>query len=311
MTYKYRSARCKVEDIDLLRQFRRRRKQWIDWLHGPIRKEITGMMTDDTLFHTINEARGIAQKAPKKSVMFNGLTGAFIDRGHVHIQLMAIRRLLDRRRDTISVHNLLADIKRNKRLITRENYVAYDGLPYEYEDIHERWIRSLPMDGGPTMRRVPSEGPKAWMASQRVHERFDQLSDVVADNRSRTDLIQNRMFRDLFSRLKECSDIENAASEVIAHIPAKEFHGRTRSRKFKITLHNIEKAQRAICKVVTIIDGPLLWESSSTLVAMPHYGHLVGFEKGWTTEKGLRALYDIWTQRSEEVDGWANFQWPS
>jgi len=51
--------------------------------------------------------------------------------GHVANQVLAIRRLADDG-SIISLRKLFKDIKRNFELFTRENYVCFDGLPYDY-----------------------------------------------------------------------------------------------------------------------------------------------------------------------------------
>ncbi len=59
--------------------------------------------------------------------------------GHVATQVLAIRRLVDDRHgDIISLRRLVKDLRRNFALFTRENYVCFDGLPYDYEAVrHE------------------------------------------------------------------------------------------------------------------------------------------------------------------------------
>src|SRR5439155_4784372 len=55
-----------------------------------------------------------------------------LDRGYVFTQVLAIQKLLDNREDVISVRRLLKDVRKHRGVITREVYVAGDGLPYDY-----------------------------------------------------------------------------------------------------------------------------------------------------------------------------------
>ena len=49
------------------------------------------------------------------------------------MQVLAIRRLTDTTKNVLSLSKLLQDIRSHRQLLTRENYVAFDGLPYHYE----------------------------------------------------------------------------------------------------------------------------------------------------------------------------------
>lgn len=287
------------------------------WLHGPIRQDITNMVANDVLFRTINEARRLAVEQPRRSVEFNALVLGLFDKGFATAQLMAIRRLVDRRSDVISLHRLIRDMTEKRHLITRETYVAYDGLPYDYEPIHARYLGRLARDikerGGSVTGQMPSKGPKSWVASERLHRQFDKLSGKSPSERQRSDLINKENFRDLNMRLKNCENMEKTATESIAHIPdPKRRPSRARGSSHNITLNNIEKAQRALCEIVTIIDGPLLWETSWTLVAIPQFNHLANLDKAWTTTKNLRTLQQFWDQREREIESWTRvgIEWP-
>ncbi len=317
MRYHYAPDRCKVNDRQNLKRFREERKKWITWLHGPIRQEITNMMTDDVLFRTINEARRLAVEQPKRSVEFNALVVDLFDKGFATAQLMAIRRLVDRSSGVISLHRLISDITQKRDLITREAYVAYDGLPYDYEPVKARYVARVPREseerGGPVTGQMPSKGPKAWLRSERLHRQFDKLSGKSPSERQRIDLINKRNFRDLNARLKNCANMEKTATEAIAHIPdTKRRPSRARGPSYDITLKNIEKAQRALCEIVTIIDGPLLWESSWTLVAMPQFNQLANLDKAWATKRNLRTLQQFWDEREREIESWTRVgvEWP-
>jgi hypothetical protein len=59
--------------------------------------------------------------------------------GYVATQILAIRRLVDdRNADVIPIRGLVKDISRNFALFTRENFVCFDGLPYDYDAVRRR-----------------------------------------------------------------------------------------------------------------------------------------------------------------------------
>lgn len=320
MAYKYKLGRCKVKDKDRLREFRQLRKKWISWINGPIIIEIASMMTNDVLFRTINEARRIATEKPDDTVDFNGHVAHLLDAGFVTAQLMSIRRLVDESDDVISLRRLYGDLKKHKHLITREIYVCYDGLPYDFAPVRQKQLfRAAVRNGSPLVaRRVPNEGPRAWAASQRLHEQFDKLSSKGPTHRQRGDCIRGAIFKDIESRFDLCSKMRRAATEKIAHLPdpktwrqdRKQNPGIAKGRAYAITLGNIRQAQRAICQISHIISGSLLWNASYSLVAIPPYDYLKHFDKGWCSKENLNKLRRFWEQQANAVDEWTNFEWP-
>ena len=56
-----------------------------------------------------------------------------LDQGYVLSQVLSIQKLLDDGRGVISVKRLLKDVRKHRKLITREAYVAGDGTPYDYD----------------------------------------------------------------------------------------------------------------------------------------------------------------------------------
>jgi hypothetical protein len=83
------------------------------------------------------------QKTDEESVVSaqSGLLAHFLDQGYVATQVLAIRRLLDSRKDVFSLRRLLDNITTHQHLITREIYVCNDGLPYD----SEAW-QSVPLE---------------------------------------------------------------------------------------------------------------------------------------------------------------------
>ena len=63
-------------------------------------------------------------------------------------------------KDRISLPRLINDLRKNLRLFTRENFVGFDGLPYDYEAAQQRvMLRQLTKGGGPF--RGERTGPDA------------------------------------------------------------------------------------------------------------------------------------------------------
>src|SRR5258708_10542607 len=105
--------------------------------------------------------------------------------GHVATQVLAIRRLVDDgNSDIISLRRLVKDMRRNFALFTRENFVCFDGLPYDYEAVQRKEM----------MERIgagvfwgETSGPAAHSTSRMAHEQFDRLACIRPENRRRED----------------------------------------------------------------------------------------------------------------------------
>ena len=183
--YKYPLDQCDVSDKDSCQKFRDKRQEWMECLIGDdphaISKQLSSVVWDYTLFCTVNELRRAAEDENDDSAGFNGPVIRMWDAGFASLQATAIRRLIEKPKTNpnwavISIRSVLKDIEDNLGLITRENYVCYDGLPYDYDAVHDKWLASLPKTkSGVHAGVMPTTGPTAWHSSQMHHESFDRL----------------------------------------------------------------------------------------------------------------------------------------
>ncbi len=129
---------CDVTDRDALAAYRARQAIWLRRLrtddHHAIWPQIYSMTLGDLTFQTIAHVAN----ADSESALHNPLISRSLIQGYAASQGLAIRRLVDRRRDVISLHRLLLDIKRHRSLLTREIYVSGDGLPYDTANALQR-----------------------------------------------------------------------------------------------------------------------------------------------------------------------------
>jgi hypothetical protein len=136
--YAYSIAQCDVaaEKRAALESYRDKRRLWLSWIdadeHHAIWQVLSAMVWTDvsfkvlTYFATNDESNGLDNSL---------LTEALLN-GNVATQVLAIRRLIDdSNSDVISLRRLVKDLRRNFGLFTRENYVCFDGLPYDYEAV--------------------------------------------------------------------------------------------------------------------------------------------------------------------------------
>jgi hypothetical protein len=137
--YEYQLADCDVTDKRALKSYRAKRATWLSWIntdeHHAIWDVLSRMVWTDVSFRSMTQfAIDDENSALHNSILTEALIG-----GHLATQVLAIRRLVDNRGDdVISLRKLLKDIRSHFTLLTRENYVCFDGLPYDYEAVQRR-----------------------------------------------------------------------------------------------------------------------------------------------------------------------------
>jgi hypothetical protein len=112
---------------------------WLSWIdtdeHHAIWRVLSSMAWTDVSFRALIH---FAVNDENNGLNSSLLAEALLD-GHVATQVLAIRRLMDDgNSDIISLRRLVKDLRRNFALLARENYVCFDGLPYDYEAVQQK-----------------------------------------------------------------------------------------------------------------------------------------------------------------------------
>lgn len=318
MEYRYQISECDVRlsEHPRLMRFRERLCQWHIWLFEDdhsIWQQIHGMLWNDMVWRTINEARRLAIENPSPAVGFNSAVALFIDQSYAADQLLSIRKLTEQnnRGDSITLFRLLEDMKKNSDLFTRELYVCHDGLPFDPKPVRERSLQKRAEEarknGGVHVRWIPTFGPEAYDTSTRCHGNFDQLMAAVDRPVSRDDALEPKLFDDVKSKLGFCGGINKVASKLIAHAADASSRGQVDERD--ITLNKITACHRIICRVATYISGPLLNIGGGDLVPTPQFNQLQNFEKSWLDPNNLDTLHEFWRKRADRAESWVQGDW--
>ena len=306
--YKYPIDQCDILDKGKGELFRQKRTKWIAWLHGDdthsITRQISSILWDYALFLTVNELRRIAAAEPEEGVGINGPVIRLFDAGFATTQAVAIRRLIEKpKRDpkwsVISLRRVLNEIEQNVDLMTRENCVCYDGLPYDYNLVYQQWQSSLP--NGVHSGSLPMQGPDAFPMSESVHKNFDILAQVAPNRRSRNDRIKIDILKHLESEIKKCESIKKYVDKFIAHAAAPETRASLSDEDKGITLERLETYHKIIYQVASFISGQLLWESNLGGLPVPQYNHLKNLDKRWTATKNMEKAHKKWDKYKKEV----------
>jgi hypothetical protein len=301
--YEYPIDQCDVENRSALIAFRQKRCQWLSWLktdeHHAISPLISSMAWNDVVFRTIWRITEI----DPGSGLYNPLLAEALIEGHFAIQVLAIRRLMDRRRGIISLWRLLEDIKKNISLFTRENFVAYDGLPYDYEATAHRVMVHL--GWGPFW--AARSGPDAHWPSKRAHEVFDRLARTAPASRSRTDRVPKAVIDTLFGWLtsSEADQLVEWSHAFLAHAADRTSRQRIDLAAARPSLEKISSVLRCFVRVAEAVQGYVLFDSGhGMIVPTPQFNQFDRLASPLLASGGRDDLGDVWEQLAKERDGY-------
>lgn len=309
---------CDVEDKDSLKQFRRKRAEWLDWIDGGDRHDISTqlwLMTRSYIaFRIMNEARRLVFQKNIESPIRNNLLFEFSTTGFVTTQALAVRRLdemeaKDPARQIISLRRLVTDMQIHSKLFTRENFVGFDGAPYDPEPAKTRWLQRLqdeapgsPDDVACHVEEYKTSGSDAWLHSEQLHCAFDDLSGVQADKRTRSDVIPGQVFKSLV-RTIDCPSIQRArglANKTIAHAATLDSRARSVFKNPGISFNDIDLAHKALITAAQFVSAGLLSETNLQPVPTPQYDPFEHLDAGGfdvATMRRLRRLANVLAQR--------------
>lgn len=303
--YAYPISQCDVLESSrsALQAYRDKRRQWLSWIdtdeHHAIWDVISSMVWRDAAF---NALRHFAV-SNESNALNNPLLGEALIDGHVAMQVLAIRRLVDNRNDVISLRRLLKDLRSHFVLFTRENCVCFDGLPYDYEAVQQREMtKRIEAGGGP--RWGERSGPNAHATSQMMHKQFDELAGIDPANRLRADQLPISLLVTIEKWLVE-SDADGLAKwshAFLAHAGGPE--QRERLANQLVTANKITGAIKAVARVTEGVSRWLLFASGRTNALMP-VAQFNPFEKldvQIMEPNSLQDAWNLWHQLSAERD---------
>ena len=301
-TYNSRIEDCDVIDQVSLNKYRAKREEWLEWyeLHNDepnsIQQQILSMIFIDLL---PNDGQATSGSGPEYSAK-SGLLAHLLDQGYVATQVLAIRRLLDKRKDVVSLRRLFDDIVAHKHLFTREIYVGHDGLPYEFD----AW-KALPPSIEKQIWGIEAPGLSQFLMSRQLHEKFDRLSGVQAANRQRSDLVR----QEVFDRLKQWLESPSAerlitlSHKFLAH--AADVNSRGSLSYSGIQLSDVTEVHRDVIRIERAITDELLFIGIvRNVVPMTPLGFLKGLDHPYVQTEFKAKMEEHWKQLADERDEW-------
>jgi hypothetical protein len=301
--YEYSIAQCDIppERRSALEAYRTKRTQWLEWLdsdeHHAIWTNVSALVWNDVSFRALAQ---LAEDNPESS-LGNTLLAEKLVNGHVATQVLAIRRLADNRSDVISLRRLIKDVRRNFELFTRENYVCFDGLPYDYEPIMRKDVEARAGQGS---FWSATKGPDAWGASTIVHAHFDKLSGANPASRRREDRLPVALVDTAEAWLDDshAGELVDWSHAFLAH--AGSVQSREDLRQAIVNNNRITDVIKIIARVAEAISAEILYASGRLNGLMPtaQFDQFQSLDKPVMRADQEMQAHDMWRRSSNERD---------
>lgn len=248
-------------------------KSWGDCLKGDdpnsIFQQISTMIWDTAIFHIIIEARQSQIRKNPQDPEINGALHSFIDRNYFQSQSAFIRRLTDQsygltgKKGIYSIGALINDIGSYKAELTRETYLKFRNMPYDYTEIQKKRKEFFRNQPSGKAFFVPPEFD--WESIEEAHQIFDRLSGTTHNNRNPNDLVAERVFVRLQEKLSACQDITKYVDKFIAHSATRESRSIQNETTSAITFRHLWKAHQIIFEVAEFLSVILFSEGHMAL----------------------------------------------
>jgi hypothetical protein len=302
--YQFPVERCDVPAgrCALLTEYRAFRRKCLEYLRGDVPSSVMNQVYHlawhTAVFRTLNEARRLE---PDRLV--NGAMWELLTEGYANIMTLGIRRLVDKDPRTDSVWNVITQIERRPELLRRENFVCFDGLPYDHARVLRARVRSADFANG-KVSYVPTTGPEAWGISQLMHEAFDALAGYP-ERRRRLDTVHPEILEKLKAMLNHETvvTVRTMADRVVAHA---ERIGEEEMLPI-VTYDTIDTALKHVVGAASFLSSHFFYDTAfGSVVPVPQFNVLEALDQPWVTTGNLPALHEHWHQISNAMGDWAN-----
>jgi hypothetical protein len=313
--YAYDVDRCSVQDKARLRAFRNKRSEWVGWLERDachnIWSQLHLIMWNDAVYRCLNEARRFASEI-NPTASLSGMLGEFLDRGYLSTQILDICKLTDRsnegpERGVISLRRLLDDIRNHRDLLTRENFVSYDGLPYDYAAVRQAYFDNLTPAQRGKVRWMATKGPDAWGISEIKHSAFDKLSGVAPDERTRTDLIHNDVFQTIenWFAVPILRKLRTHRNKFVGHAAGEISRQNAPLDRLGVSLDELAEAQRVVVRIATAIGSHILYDTAlGGVVPTPQFNVFEYLEMPVIRAENMAEIADWWRSHRSGREEW-------
>lgn len=243
----------------------------------------------DSIYRTFNEGLRLAKSTARRKKIPKSLV-EYIHRAHVSDVVITLRKLYDdKKQGTYAVNSLRTVTQKmldNAHLFTRENYITFDGIPYE------------------------ANGNLDWKTKTIVqgrHSMFDLLCGTPAENqRKRNDEVYPEILKRLHQGTAIRSEIETFANKFLAHSSAKNNRPDEKLAFANLRLARIQLQYKSLIwslqQIARLVGEPVLTE-----VAVPQFDVLADWENGLFDNSIKRRLHKYWNGRMKWWRKWTDY----
>jgi hypothetical protein len=285
-----------------LKEYRDFRRKCLEYIRGEaetsVMNQVHSLAWYAAVFGTLNEARRI-----ESDRAINGALWELTTAGYASLMTLGIRKLVDKDPRTDSLWNVIDLIRKCPELLTREKFICYDGLPYNYESVQKRYIDSTDATTLGQARWLATKGPEAWATSEMMHRAFDRLSGSPS-KRKREDKIQVSILNTLVDKLNHpaIAKVCTMVDQQIAHAERLPEDIRVLS---VVTFNDISEALKQIVQVADFLSASFFYDVAfGAIVPTPQFNVLEALDSPWITSENMKHLYEYWRQVSSEMDNW-------
>ncbi|MDX1914868.1 MAG: hypothetical protein SFU55_04720 [Methylophilus sp.] len=302
--YDYSLDECDVPEVrkKSLNGYRNFRKKCLEYLVGSsetsVMNQVHNLAWYTVVFRTLNEARRIEQERK-----VNGALWELVTAGYGGLLTMGIRKLVDKDPRTDSLCNVIDLIKKRPELFTREKFICYDGLPYDYALAQKNYYQKFTHEELSKPHWLATKGPEAWAVSEMMHRAFDKLSGNP-NKRKREDKILSSTLDKLVEQLNHPAIVKvcNMVNQQIAHAERLTDGAKLSN---EVTYNDINDAFKQVVQVANFLLESFFCDVAlGSIVPTPQIDVLEALDAPWVNTENLSLLQEYWQQQSIEMDGW-------
>jgi len=305
LDYNYTLEQCDVPEVRraVLREYRLFRRKCLTYLHGDadtsVMNQVHGLAWHTAVYRTLNEARRLE---PDRGA--NGALWGLLTAGYANLMTLGIRRLVDKDPKTDSVWNVISQIEKRPELLRRENFVCYDGLPYDSTAAYRHYVKNFDLSSGAHAGWVTTTGPDAWGTSELLHKSFDALAGYPAKRR-RLDKVLPEIIVSLKAHLADNAVVAvcTMADKQVAHA---ERVAENSNAAPLVTYATVQTALEKIVRVANFLSANFFNDTTyGSIVPVPQFNVLDHLDQPLVTTENLPALHEHWHTISEAMGQWA------
>lgn len=290
-------------------------KEWQDLLNGndrlAISKQISAMLWRSAFYRSINESRKFIPEGENGEELANGSLHGLINDGYLTLHAVGIRRLVeDSRQDTNSLVNLIRDIKKHAKLLTRGNMLEVRGLEYDYEPIKEQRIHEANQKAKEAGKNAYNFSGEGWSDARCWHLLCDDLCGTKPNNRKSSDQPSPQRFQQLIDDLTKAGRaVEEYVNNYIAHAAPLGRRELLLPEYRSLSLALLWKAERAVVRVAGFVSRCIVHGAESSNVPEPLFDQFQHLDRSFATPDGIAQMNTAWKEHCEEIEKCRGWTW--